>query len=109
MFQGEKVLAIIPARAGSKGIKNKNLIDFGGRPLLEWSIDAGNDCVFIDDIAISSDSNEILSIGKKSGLDKKISKLTDALEKSKAKDTKKGKVSKKTKILQKAVDKLTNK
>ena len=72
MFQGEKVLAIIPARAGSKGIKNKNLIDFGGRPLLEWSIDAGNDCVFIDDIAISSDSNEILSIGKKSGLDKLI-------------------------------------
>jgi|TARA_B110000495_G_scaffold151109_1_gene134092 hypothetical protein len=46
---------------------------------------------------------------KKNGLDKKISKLSDALEKSKAKDAKKGKVSKKTKILQKAVDKLTNK
>jgi hypothetical protein len=46
---------------------------------------------------------------KKTGLDKKISKLTDALEKSKAKDAKKGKVTKKTKLLQKAVDKLTNK
>lgn len=58
------------AQKGS--IKNKNLIDFGGRTLLEWSVDAGNNCRFIDDVALSSDSNKILAIGKKSGLDKLI-------------------------------------
>ena len=46
---------------------------------------------------------------KKSSSQKKLDKLTKSLEKSKAKDEKKGKVSKKTKILQRAVDKLTNK
>ena len=46
---------------------------------------------------------------KKTSSNKKLDKLNSALEKSKAKDAKKGKTSKKTKMLQKAIDKLSNK
>ena len=56
-----------------------------------------------------STNNTSSSKVKKSSSQKKLDKLTKSLEKSKAKDEKKGKVSKKTKILQRAVDKLTNK
>ena len=35
----KKVLAIIPARAGSKSIKNKNILNFLGKPLLAWTIE----------------------------------------------------------------------
>ena len=38
MFQGGKVLAIVPARLGSKGIKDKNIVDLCGRPLLSWTV-----------------------------------------------------------------------
>ena len=40
MFLGERVLAIVPARSGSKAIKNKNIVDLGGKPLLGWTIEA---------------------------------------------------------------------
>ena len=35
-----KVLAIIPARGGSKGLPRKNIIDFDGKPLIAWTIEA---------------------------------------------------------------------
>lgn len=60
-------VAIIPARGGSKGIPRKNLIDFCGRPLLEWSILQAKLTNRIDEVAVSSDSDEILSIAKKLG------------------------------------------
>ena len=66
MIEG-KVLAIIPARSGSKGIKNKNIVGLCGKPLLSWTIEAALNCTLIDDIAISSDSSDIISIAKKAG------------------------------------------
>lgn len=56
------VLAIIPARGGSKGIKRKNLIDFNGKPLLQWTIDAALNSNYINDVVVSSDNDEILSL-----------------------------------------------
>lgn len=57
-----KVVAVIPARAGSKGIPNKNLISIGGKPLISWSIEAAIHSKNIDAIIVSSDGEEILSV-----------------------------------------------
>ena len=67
MFEGGKVLAIVTARSGSKGIKDKNIVDLGGQPLLSWTIEAAKKCALIDDIAISSDSKKIISIAENAG------------------------------------------
>tara|TARA_B100001059_G_C17706041_1_gene512809 strand:- start:4 stop:696 length:693 start_codon:yes stop_codon:yes gene_type:complete len=53
-------IAIILARGGSKGIKNKNLINFCGKPLIEWTIDHCKSCKYIKEVFVSSDSTEIL-------------------------------------------------
>jgi CMP-N,N'-diacetyllegionaminic acid synthase len=60
------IIAIIIARGGSKGIPNKNIIDFFGKPLIAWTIDA---CIKggIQSVWVSSDSSEILGISKKYG------------------------------------------
>lgn len=60
-----KVLAIIPARGGSKGILKKNLIDFRGKPLIQWTIDAALNSKYITDVVVSSDDDEILEEAKK--------------------------------------------
>lgn len=55
-----KVIAIIPARSGSKGIPNKNVKIVGGKPLICWSIEAAINSKFIDKIVVSSDGDDIL-------------------------------------------------
>ena len=40
MIDGERIIAVIPARGGSKGIPRKNITPLGGRPLLAWSIES---------------------------------------------------------------------
>ena len=59
------VSAIILARGGSKGIPNKNLIDFCGKPLIAWTIEQIQASQAIDDIWISSDSTNILEVAAK--------------------------------------------
>jgi pseudaminic acid cytidylyltransferase len=61
----EEILAIIPARGGSKRIKNKNLINFFGKPLISYSIDAALQTKIFDQIFISTDSYKILKTVKK--------------------------------------------
>lgn len=58
-------LAIIPARGGSKRLKNKNLQLLGGKPLLAHTIEAAIGSKYISNIIVSSDSDEILEISKK--------------------------------------------
>lgn len=53
-------IGIILARGGSKGIRNKNLINFCGKPLIEWTINHCKNCKYIEEIYISSDSKDIL-------------------------------------------------
>lgn len=55
----------IPARAGSKTIKNKNLINFCGKPLICWTIEQALNTKFYNHIYVSSDSNKILKIAEK--------------------------------------------
>jgi CMP-N,N'-diacetyllegionaminic acid synthase len=64
-----KVLAFIPARGGSKGIPNKNIKLFNGKPLIEWTIKAALKSKLINKVVVSSDSLKILSISKKLGAD----------------------------------------
>lgn len=61
-------LAIIPARAGSKGIKGKNLALLDGKPLIFYSIDAAKKAANIDEIIVSSDGDEILNFALKMGV-----------------------------------------
>lgn len=62
-----KVLAIIPARGGSKRLPGKNIKDFMGKPLINWTIDFVKKLDVIDDIYVSTDSDEIVDCCKKAG------------------------------------------
>ena len=67
MINGKTVIAIIPARAGSKGLPGKNLRDLSGKPLIAWSIAAGLNSKYIDEVVLSTDSHEIARVGKNFG------------------------------------------
>lgn len=67
MFIDSKVLAIIPARGGSKGIPRKNIKDINGKPLVQYTIDFSVNSSLIDRTIVSSDDEEILDICKKLG------------------------------------------
>jgi len=62
-----KIIAFIPARGGSKGIPNKNIKKFCGKPLISHSIKYALNCNLIDDVVVSSDSNKIIDIAKNEG------------------------------------------
>ncbi len=59
-----KIIAIIPARGGSKGIKSKNIRDLCGKPLIYYQLKNALDCPNIDEVVLASDSDEILSVGR---------------------------------------------
>ena len=61
------VYAIIPARSGSKGVPNKNIINLGGYPLLAYSIVAAKKCKEIDRGFVSTDSEEYAKIARQYG------------------------------------------
>jgi len=63
----KNILAIIPARGASKGIKNKNIVDISGKPLLAWTIEAALSSKYISQTFVSSDNNKILQIAGKHG------------------------------------------
>jgi N-acylneuraminate cytidylyltransferase len=62
-----KVIALIPARAGSKGVPNKNIRMLGGYPLMAWSIMAAKKSKLIDRIIVSTDSHEYANLAIKLG------------------------------------------
>ena len=67
MIGKKKVLAIIPARSGSKGLPGKNIRVMCGKPLISWSILQALDSKYIDEVLVTSDSEEILDIAKRFG------------------------------------------
>lgn len=62
-----KIIAIIPARGGSKGIPQKNIIDFAGKPLIAWTIEQAKSSNLISEVYVSSDSQEILTVASNYG------------------------------------------
>lgn len=67
MIEGKKVLALIPARGGSKGIKDKNIIPLCGKPLIAYSIQAAKDSRYIDDVVVTTDSERIAETARTYG------------------------------------------
>ena len=61
------VLAIIPARSGSKGLPGKNIINCAGRPLISWSIVAAVESKYITRVVVTTDSEEIAEVAKEYG------------------------------------------
>ena len=61
----KRVVAIILCKGNSKGVKNKNIKNFSGKPLLYWTIKSLKESSIIKEIYISSDSNQILNYAKK--------------------------------------------
>ena len=59
---GKRVLAVIPARGGSKRLPNKNLRMFSGKPLIAWTIIEARKCSLIDEVWVSTDSPDIAKI-----------------------------------------------
>jgi len=62
------ILAIIPARGGSKSVPKKNIKLLNGKPLIYYSIKAAQKSKMITDLVVTSDSEQILSISKKYGV-----------------------------------------
>lgn len=62
-----KYLAVIPARAGSKGLPNKNITNLAGKPLIAWSIEQALSTPSIDTVCVSTDSEEIANIAQSYG------------------------------------------
>ena len=65
----KKILSIIPARGGSKGLLRKNILDFLGKPLIAWTIEASLRSKYITKTVVSSDDDEILDIAEYYGAD----------------------------------------
>ncbi len=69
MYKGERILAVIPARGGSKGIPGKNIKKLGGKPLIAWTIECANNSKYIDRTIVSTDDKNIAEVAKKFGGD----------------------------------------
>ncbi len=67
MIGSQRVLALIPARGGSKGLPRKNVLPLGGRPLIAWTVRAAMDVACIDRVVLSSDDDEIAQAAREAG------------------------------------------
>jgi CMP-N,N'-diacetyllegionaminic acid synthase len=67
MINEKRVLAIIPARSGSKGLPGKNVRELCGKPLIAWSIEAGIGSRFVDEVVVTTDSEDIARISRNYG------------------------------------------
>ena len=65
----DQIIAIIPARGGSKRIKNKNLINFFGKPIIYHSLELALNSKIFDKVFVSTDSKKIIEIVKKKKID----------------------------------------
>jgi N-acylneuraminate cytidylyltransferase len=62
VINGKKIIAIIPARGGSKALSKKNVRLLGGKPLIAWTIEAARGSRYLDRVILSSDDDEIISV-----------------------------------------------
>ena len=68
-WEGKSVLAVVPARGGSKGIPKKNIAPLGDRPLIAWSIEASHSALSVSRTIVSTDDEEIAAVAAEWGGD----------------------------------------
>ena len=61
----KKILTLIPARGGSKRLKKKNILEFNGYPLINWTIESAKNSKYVNTIVVSTDDIEIIDVCKK--------------------------------------------
>ena len=64
-YQKNKILCILQVRGGSKGVPKKNIREVNGKPLMTWTIESAKKSGIFESIWVSSDSDEILEVGRK--------------------------------------------
>lgn len=69
MINGNRILAVIPARGGSKRIPRKNIREVAGKPLIYWTIEEAKKSNYIDRLILSSEDEEIIQTAKSLGCD----------------------------------------
>ena len=69
MLEDKNILALIPARGGSKGVPRKNIRELAGKPLIAWTIEEAHKSKYIDYLIVSSEDQEIINVSKKWGAD----------------------------------------
>jgi CMP-N,N'-diacetyllegionaminic acid synthase len=69
MTSASRVLGLVPARSGSKGVPGKNIRPLAGRTLLDYAAAAGRACGVIDRLVLSTDDEEIADAGRRAGLE----------------------------------------
>ena len=98
MYESIKIVAIIPARGGSKGIPHKNITNLCGKPLIAYTIEAAKQSTYIDDVIVSTDDSDIKKVSEQYGASvpfirsdhiasdeaKTISVVVDAIQKLRA-------------------------
>lgn len=67
MYKDKRILALIPARGGSKGLPKKNIRPMLGKPLIAWTIEQARESRYVDKIVVSTDDEEIARISEKNG------------------------------------------
>lgn len=67
--QGKRVLALITARGGSKGLPRKNVLLAAGKPLVAWTVDAAISAECVERVVLSSDDHEIIDAARSAGCD----------------------------------------
>ena len=67
MIRNPKILAIIPARGGSKGLPDKNIKPINGKPLIYWTINQAQKSTLISNLIVNTDSEKIANISEESG------------------------------------------
>lgn len=67
MINGMKVLAIVPARGGSKGLPGKNIREMCGKPLIAWSIEKAKKSRYLDTVLVSTDCQDIAAVAQRFG------------------------------------------
>ena len=68
MYKEKRILAIIPARGGSKGLPGKNIRPLAGKPLIGWTLESARKSKYLDEIFVSTDSQEIADVAESFGV-----------------------------------------
>lgn len=69
MIDGKRVLGLVPARAGSQGLPGKNLRTLAGRPMIGWTLLAGQASVTLDRLVVTTDDEAVIALAEAMGVE----------------------------------------